>query len=120
MKFADRLEDARQAAGMTQQEIGDLVGVSRQTVNAWLQGGAPPVPLFQDAILSAIGASDQGGPVGPIRVERTVGGWHLVDSRGKPAEPAVITASAPIYPTKAAAEAQAGALSRKTGVCSPT
>lgn len=116
MTFAKRLEQARQSAGLTQQAVADLVGVTRQTVNGWIHGGTPPIPFFQKAVLDAIaGAATEGDGkiVGKVRAEQTLGGWRLVDGRGFPVEPPVITVSAPVYPTKAAA--QEAARSRNAG-----
>lgn len=40
MSFAARMKSARQAAGLTQRQLGDACGVSYKTVSAWENGVA--------------------------------------------------------------------------------
>lgn len=42
MSFADRLKDARRAAGLSQEELAEHLDVSRQAVGKWEQGQAYP------------------------------------------------------------------------------
>ena len=42
MSFADRLKDARRAAGLSQEELAEQLDVSRQAVGKWEQGQAYP------------------------------------------------------------------------------
>ena len=38
MEWNDRITQARKAAGLTQEQLGELVGVSRQAVSKWEAG----------------------------------------------------------------------------------
>ena len=62
----EALRNAREAAGLTQQEAGRIVGVSRQTIAAWESASPPPAaryvlflarsrPAARFALLDAIG-----------------------------------------------------------------
>jgi DNA-binding XRE family transcriptional regulator len=42
MEWNDRMAAARKAAGLTQEQMGELVGVSRQAVSKWESGQAVP------------------------------------------------------------------------------
>jgi len=41
-RFADRLREARVAAGLTQEQLGFAVGVSKSSVSAWENGKETP------------------------------------------------------------------------------
>jgi transcriptional regulator with XRE-family HTH domain len=42
-KLAEQIKEAREDAGVTQDELGDAVGVSRQTINSYENGKSVPV-----------------------------------------------------------------------------
>lgn len=42
--FGDALDAALAARGVTEKEIGDVVGKAQPTVNNWIKGGNPPTP----------------------------------------------------------------------------
>jgi transcriptional regulator with XRE-family HTH domain len=59
MTFAAQLKTARLAAGLTQAELAELIGVTRLTVSKWERGESspPPEPIpSQSEILSKIPA----------------------------------------------------------------
>ena len=41
MELNERIASVRKAAGLTQEQLGELVGVSRQAVSKWESGQAP-------------------------------------------------------------------------------
>lgn len=56
MTFARRLREARQAAGLTQQQVADACGLTDGAVSAWERGGAENIgahALF--AVADALG-----------------------------------------------------------------
>ena len=42
MTIADRIQSLRKAKGMSQEELADKVGVSRQAVSKWESGASDP------------------------------------------------------------------------------
>ncbi|MCD8327068.1 MAG: helix-turn-helix domain-containing protein [Lachnospiraceae bacterium] len=53
MIIGDKISELRKARGMTQEQLGALVGVSSQAVSKWENGGAPDVellPLIADVL----------------------------------------------------------------------
>jgi transcriptional regulator with XRE-family HTH domain len=59
MSFSDDFAKARQAAGLTQAELAELIGVTRLTVSKWERGESspPPEPIpSQSEILAKIPA----------------------------------------------------------------
>ena len=42
MELKDRIAAVRKAAGLTQEQLGELVGVTRQAVSKWETGTADP------------------------------------------------------------------------------
>ncbi len=43
--FGDRLREARTAAGMTQEQLGFALGVTKASISAWENGcNDPPIP----------------------------------------------------------------------------
>jgi transcriptional regulator with XRE-family HTH domain len=51
MKFEDQLRDQRRKAGLSQEELAEKVGVTRQTVSKWETGQAVP-ELMKGKILA--------------------------------------------------------------------
>ena len=45
MELNERIASVRKAAGLTQEQLGELVGVSRQAVSKWESGQAVPDAL---------------------------------------------------------------------------
>ena len=45
MEWNDRIAQMRKAAGLTQEQLGELVGVSRQAVSKWESGQTVPDAL---------------------------------------------------------------------------
>ena len=42
MELNERIASVRKAAGLTQEQLGELVGVSRQAVSKWESGASDP------------------------------------------------------------------------------
>ena len=40
LQLKDRIAAVRKAAGLTQEQLGELVGVTRQAVSKWESGGS--------------------------------------------------------------------------------
>ena len=45
-KLSERIAALRKERGLTQEQLGDLVGVSAQAVSKWEKGGTPDVELL--------------------------------------------------------------------------
>jgi DNA-binding transcriptional regulator YiaG len=57
MTFATELKQARQAAGLSQSQLAETLGVHLHTVKSWERGRREPpavAPLTQDDILSRV------------------------------------------------------------------
>ena len=54
--FGLKLHAARQALGMTQAQVGELVGRDHNTVARYERGERVPEPLVQEAILARLKA----------------------------------------------------------------
>lgn len=51
MRFADKLIQLRKAKGLSQEELADFLGVSRQAVSRWEQGNTfPDLPNLQKLV----------------------------------------------------------------------
>ena len=44
--LSERIAELRRARGLTQEQLGQLAGVSAQAVSKWEKGGAPDVELL--------------------------------------------------------------------------
>ena len=44
--LSERIAELRRARNLTQEQLGQLVGVSAQAVSKWEKGGAPDVELL--------------------------------------------------------------------------
>ncbi len=55
--FARKLKDARSAKELNQEELGELVGVSRRSINAYEKGAAIPRKKTIRALAKALGVS---------------------------------------------------------------
>jgi transcriptional regulator with XRE-family HTH domain len=49
-QIGDRIRARRRALGLTQAEFGQLVGVSRETVNRWENGKRVPNGRFEELV----------------------------------------------------------------------
>jgi transcriptional regulator with XRE-family HTH domain len=56
-KFPDRLREIREAKGITQQELADLVKVTRVTLSRWEMGIREPNVTYFFALCEALGVS---------------------------------------------------------------
>lgn len=57
--LGERIAELRKARGLTQEQLGNMVGVSSQAVSKWEKGGAPDVELLP-AIADRLGVSIDG------------------------------------------------------------
>ena len=57
MSFADRLIQLRKAKGLSQEELADSLGVSRQAISRWEQGNTFPDLLNLQKIMKVFGVS---------------------------------------------------------------
>ena len=55
MTFSDKIKRSREVAGLTQQELADQVGVSRQTISAIEKGDYNPTINLCIAICKSLG-----------------------------------------------------------------
>lgn len=71
-RLAWPLKNRRLARGMRQGELGELVGVSRDSVQRWELGRTPPRPIAKVVWVHALGCSLELRKVGPpdLRVRR--------------------------------------------------
>lgn len=70
MNFNDRLADLRRKRGLSQEQLGYELGVSRQTVSKWELGGSRPRDI--------LGALDCDGGVPSVRLHHEI---YLGDPR---------------------------------------
>lgn len=63
--FGVRIREARQALGLTQRAVGDMVGVTQQSVLAW-EKGAKPTPEHRAALVRVL--SLEGEATGKITI----------------------------------------------------
>ncbi len=76
--LSGRIAALRKERGLTQEQLGKMVGVSSQAVGKWEKGGAPDVellPLLADKLGVTVDAlfGLEGGS--KINVEQTVSSW---------------------------------------------
>ena len=57
LELNERIAERRKAAGLTQEQLGALVGVTRQAVSKWESGQAVPDALMMAQICRALHAS---------------------------------------------------------------
>ena len=57
MELNERIASVRRAAGLTQEQLGELVGVSRQAVSKWESGQAVPDALTIAALCQKLHVS---------------------------------------------------------------
>ena len=57
LTFGKRLRDAREGAGMSQQDLGDVVGIDKRSVARYEQGGALPSIEAAAKLAKPLGAS---------------------------------------------------------------
>lgn len=79
MELYERIAETRRAAGLTQEQLGTLVGVTRQAVSKWESGQAVPDALTVARVCQALGVSadylllgrtPEQVPAGPVPAER--------------------------------------------------
>lgn len=56
-RFADRLREARVAAGMTQEQLGFVLGITKSSVSAWENGRETPSFKMLPELRRALGRS---------------------------------------------------------------
>ena len=57
MELKDRIAQARRAAGLSQEQLGEQLGVSRQAVSKWESGAANPDVAYLAAMCRELGVS---------------------------------------------------------------
>ena len=73
--LSERIAELRKARGLTQEQLGQLAGVSAQAVSKWEKGGAPDVELLP-ALADRLGVTidalfgREGGEAGDIHTDR--------------------------------------------------
>lgn len=71
-RFADRLREARVAAGMTQEQLGFALGVTKSSVSAWENGRETPsfrvLPQLRAALRRSLDELICGAPLTPLGV----------------------------------------------------
>ena len=75
MTFGERLQQVRKAAGLSQEQLGDLIGMSRQAVSKWETDQAAPDIETLARLCGVLGVSADellGREVPPRRAE----GWR--------------------------------------------
>lgn len=84
--LSERIAALRKERGLTQEQLGKMVGVSYQAVGKWEKGGAPDVellPILAEQLgvtIDALFGLDSGEPV---HIEDTVYRWMLTVPRGQ-------------------------------------
>lgn len=77
-RFADRLREARVAAGMTQEQLGFALGVTKSSVSAWENGRETPsfrvLPELRAVLRRSLDELICGTPVLGVRDESAVYG----------------------------------------------
>ena len=89
MELKDRIAQARRAAGLSQEQLGEQLGVSRQAVSKWESGAANPDVAYLAAMCRELGVSSDwlllgeepdGAPPPPRRCPQCGGGVIERDS----------------------------------------
>ena len=89
MELKDRIAQARKAAGLSQEQLGEKLGVSRQAVSKWESGAANPDVAYLAAMCRELGVSSDwlllgeepdGAPPPPRRCPQCGGGVIERDS----------------------------------------
>ena len=57
MELNERIAAARRAAGMSQEQLGEALGVSRQAVSKWESGASDPITVNLLALAKLYGVS---------------------------------------------------------------
>lgn len=74
-----QISNFRKKAGLTQEELGEAVGISGQAVSRWECGGAPDITLLP-AIADTLGVTIDAlfGRAGNehVEIEDALGDWH--------------------------------------------
>ena len=76
--LSERIAELRRARNLTQEQLGQLVGVSAQAVSKWEKGGAPDVellPALADRLGVSIDALFGRGEDAPQNMTRLMGRW---------------------------------------------
>ena len=59
MELKDRIAAVRKAAGLTQEQMGELVGVTRQAVSKWESGASDPSTANLIALAKLFGTTPE-------------------------------------------------------------
>jgi len=97
MEFNERIAAARRAAGLTQEQLGERVGVTRQAVSKWEAGTAMPDALTAARLCDALDVSADylllgKGDAAPSVPEPAAGLPDTCPSCGRPVSGSVCTA----------------------------
>ncbi|MFC4822052.1 helix-turn-helix transcriptional regulator [Dokdonella ginsengisoli] len=88
-RFADRLREARVAAGMTQEQLGFALGVTKSSVSAWENDRETPsfklLPQLRAILRRSLDELVCGGPLTPlgVRDESAVYGDPALKARNR-------------------------------------
>ena len=52
--FAEKLKEAKKAAGLTQQKMADVMLIPKRTIEEWERGGKNPPPYVQRFVLNEL------------------------------------------------------------------
>ena len=82
MTLGERIQALRKAAGMSQEELGDRLGVARQSVSKWESGATVPEldkliamsKLFGVSVGSLLGLEESEGPDHEL-TQREISSW---------------------------------------------
>ena len=84
--IGDRIREARIRAGLTQRQVGALLGVTRQTIWCWETGRMAPNARHLAELSSRLGVSTESLPQDPAvrrhTAQRTAGDASLLSEPG--------------------------------------